>query len=318
MVGWALIGCGDIARKRVAPALRDAPNSRLVSVSRENAATVEQAAKELGAEKAFADWREQVADPEAQAVYVATPVDVHAEQTVAAAEAGKHVLCEKPMAMSAAECDRMIDACRTNGVKLGVAYYRRFYPVLRRIRELLASGQIGRPVVAQINAFERFDRKPGEPRSWLLDPARAGGGPMMDFGSHRIEVFLHLLGPLRLEHAETGRVLFEREVEDTATVLFEADGVRVQLTVTHAAAEPQDTLDVFCSEGSLHVRALNSGDLRVWTPDGETSEQHAPHANFHQPLVEDFLAAILEDREPTVDGATGRLVQEHLDRIYRE
>lgn len=317
MVAWALIGCGDIVKKRVAAALRNSEGGRLVSVSRGGSGAVEDAAKEIGAEKAFADWREQVVDPDVQAVFVATPVDVHCEQTVAAAEAGKHVLCEKPMAMSAAECDRMIDACRTNGVKLGVAYYRRFYPVLARIRDVLASGEIGRPVAVQINAFELFDRKPGEPRSWLLDPARAGGGPMMDFGSHRIEVLLDLLGPLKLLHADRDRLRFERSVEDTATALFRSsDGVRAQLLATHAVAEPQDTLDVYCTEGSLHVPVLNEGDLRIWTTAGERREQHSPHSNFHQPLVEDFLEAIAADREPIVAGQDGRRVQELLDRIY--
>ena len=94
---------------------------------------------------------------EIKAVYLATPVYLHAEQTIAAAEAGKHVLCEKPMALSVTDCDRMIAACQANGVQLSIAYYRHHYPVIRRVKELLAAGAIGQPVIAQINAFERFD-----------------------------------------------------------------------------------------------------------------------------------------------------------------
>ena len=318
MIGWGLIGCGDISRKRVAPALRDSEGGKLVSVSREQPELAADFAEEFDAEKHFADWRDQVTDPDIQAVYVATPVDVHAAQTIAAAEAGKHVLCEKPMAISAAECARMIDSCRASGVKLGIAYYRRFYPVLARIRGILESGEIGRPVVAQINSFERFDRKPGEPRAWLLDPVRAGGGPMMDFGSHRVEVFLDLFGSLELVCSQTERLLFERDVEDTSFARFNsASGVGAELTVSHAALEPQDTLDIYCSEGSLHVRVLNEGDLRIWTAEGEQQEDHPPHPNLHQPLVEDFLDAIAQDREPTVTGETGLQVQEILDQIYR-
>jgi len=130
-MNWGLIGCGDISRKRVAPALRDSPLCELKAVSRAKAELAEAFAREFRAQRWFADWRELLEDHEIDAVYVATPVHLHAEQTIAAANAGKHVLCEKPMALTVAECDRMIDACRTNNVKLGVAYYRHFYPVVR-------------------------------------------------------------------------------------------------------------------------------------------------------------------------------------------
>ena len=105
-------------------------------------------------------------------VYVATPVHVHAAQTIAAAEAGKHVLCEKPMAMTAAECDRMIAACRAHGVRLGIAYYRRFYPAVIRVKDIIASGEIGTPVFAQMNAFEHFD--PGARPSARVAADRSG------------------------------------------------------------------------------------------------------------------------------------------------
>lgn len=317
VIHWALIGCGDISRKRVAPALRDAAGGRLYSVSRARAALAEEFAKEFGAEKHFADWREQVADPQVDAVYVATPPDVHCEQTVRSAEAGKHVLCEKPMALSAAECDRMIEACRANGVQLGVAYYRRFYPGVQEVKQRIAAGEIGKIVTAQINAFERYDATPGEPVPWRLAASTAGGGPMMDFGSHRIEIFVNLLGRLELEFAKSDRVLFEREVEDTSIAIFRAkSGARAQLTVTHAAREPQDTLTIFGSEGTLRTRVLNEGDLALVKSDGETDLSRPPHANLHQPLVEDFLAAVRDDRTPGVSGADGREVQRLLDEIY--
>ena len=88
------------------------------------------------------------------------------EWSARALEAGKHVLCEKPMALSAAECERMNAAAGANGVRLGVAYYRRFYPAVERLRRLLEDGEIGVPVVAQLNAFERFDPAPDNPRRW--------------------------------------------------------------------------------------------------------------------------------------------------------
>ena len=114
VVRWGLIGAGDIVRKRVAAALRDAPGSALAAVSRARADLAESSAQAFGAERWHARWEDLVRDPGIDAVYVATPVHLHAAQTIAAAEAGKHVLCEKPMAMDVAECDRMIAACRAH------------------------------------------------------------------------------------------------------------------------------------------------------------------------------------------------------------
>ncbi|HMV49199.1 MAG TPA: Gfo/Idh/MocA family oxidoreductase [Blastocatellia bacterium] len=318
-VRWGLIGCGDISRKRVAPALRDLESCELVAVNRARAELAADFAREFGARRWHGDWRELIADAEVDAVYVSTPVYQHAEQTIAAAEAGKHVLCEKPLAMNVAECDRMIAACRANGVKLGVAYYRHFYPVVLRIKELMAAGEIGKPVLAQINAFERFNPQPGEDRHWLIEKAKAGGGPMMDFGCHRIEVLMNLLGAIKRTTSLVGSALFQREVEDSCIAAFEFESAaQAVLTVTHAAIESQDTLSVFGSEGSLHVAALNRGELRIKSAAGERTELHPPHTNLHLPLIEDFTCAVLENREPAVGGVIGREVAHIEEAIYAD
>jgi predicted dehydrogenase len=308
-VRWGLIGAGDIVRRRVAGALRDAPASELVAVSRARSELAAEFSREIGARRWHGDWRALVADAELDAVYIATPVHVHAEQSIAAAEAGKHVLCEKPLAMSAAECDRMIAACRANGVKLGVAYYRRFYPAVKRVKAIIDSGEIGAPVFAQMNAFEYFDPPPDHPRAWLLQPSIAGGGPMMDFGCHRIEVLVNLFGS---------------QVRQTAAVLLQFEsGPCASVTVTHASHERQDTLHVFGTRGSIHVDDLNAGTLRVeassWRAearDARRREVHPPAENVHLPLVEDFVDAVLTDREPAVTGETGRAVAAIEDIIY--
>jgi predicted dehydrogenase len=311
-----LIGAGDIVRKRVAGALRDAPASEIVAVSRARTELAELFAQEIGARRGHRDWRALVADPDVAAVYVATPVHLHAAQTIAAADAGKHVLCEKPMAMSAGECDRMIAACRANGVRLGIAYYRRFYPAVIRVKEIIASGEIGDPVFAQLNAFEHFNPDSSYPRAWLLQASASGGGPMMDFGCHRIEVLLNLFGPVRDTAAITSNVVFKRDVEDTAAVLLRFDaGPCASVAVSHASHERQDTMHIFGSRGAIHVDNLNAGVVRIRT-DASRVEAHPPAANVHQPLVDDFVAAVRQGREPAVTGEIGRAVAAIEDAIY--
>jgi predicted dehydrogenase len=317
MFRWGLFGAGDIVQKRVAAALRDTPGSRLLSVARGRAELAEAFAISVGAERSYARWQDLLADKNVDGVYIATPVHLHAEQTIAAAAAGKHVLCEKPMAMNAAECDRMIAACRANGVTLGVAYYRHFYPVIARVKHVLGSGEIGRPALVQINAFEHFNPAPHDARHWLVRAAESGGGPMFDFGCHRLEVLLNLFGVVQRVVGSTANVVFDREVEDTATAcLHFENGPVATLAVTHAAMEPQDTLEVFGTAGSLHVVNLNAGELRIVTSTGDRVERHAPAANLHAPLVEDFVASVTSGREPSVNGQIGRAVAILEDAIY--
>ncbi len=314
---WGLTGCGDIAKKRVAPALRDSQHSELVAVNRAQSQLAESFAKEFGAGRWYGDWRELMQDREIDAVYVATPVHLHCPQTIAAAEAGKHVLCEKPMALNVRECERMISACQSNNVKLGIAYYRHFYPVIDRVKKVVAAQEIGAPVLVQINAFEWFNAEEDEPRSWLLRKEIAGGGPMFDFGCHRIEVLANLFGPIIDVQAVTAKVLFEREVEDTAVAAFRfKNGMCGSLAVTHGAHEPQDTLDLFGSAGSIHIAGLTEGKMRIVTAGGERTEAHPPAANIHQPLIDDFVDAVMNDREPRVGGEIGKMVAEIEERIY--
>jgi predicted dehydrogenase len=317
MFRWGLIGAGDIVRKRVAAALRDSPGSELTAVSRARGELAEEFAASVGARRWHADWRGLLEDGDIDGVYIATPVHLHAEQTIVAAGRGKHVLCEKPMALTAAECEPMIAACRANRVNLGVAYYRRFYPAVVRAKEILGSGEIGRAVVAQINTFERFNPAPDHPRYWFVKAAHAGGGPMMDFGCHRLEVLLNLFGRVRSVTGTAAKVIFDREVEDTAvaTLQFE-DGPCATVTVTHAALEPQDTIDIFATDGSIHIANLNAGEVRIATAAGERVERHPPAANLHAPLVEDFVRAVSNGREPAVTGETGLRVAALEDAIY--
>jgi predicted dehydrogenase len=317
MFRWGLLGAGDIVHKRVAAALRDAAGSQLLAVARARADLLESFAASVGAPQAYVRWQDLLADPDIDGVYIATPVHLHAEQTVAAAEAGKHVLCEKPMAMNVAECDRMIAACRERGLTLSVAYYRHFYPVISRIRHILATGEIGAPVLVQINAFERFNPGPDHPRHWFVRAAESGGGPMFDFGCHRLEVLVHLFGAVRQVKGAVASIVFDREVEDTAAACLQFEGGPLaMLAVSHAVSEPRDTLDIFGSAGSLHVSNLNAGDLHVMTAEGERLEPHPPAANLHAPLVSDFVDAIGTGREPAVTPLIGRTVAALEEAIY--
>jgi predicted dehydrogenase len=314
---WGLIGCGDIAAKRVAPALRDLDNCRLVAVSRARSDLAEKFAREFGADRWYRDWRELLKDGQIEAVYIATPPNLHAEQTIAAAKAGKHVICEKPMALNAQECRRMIAACRTEGVRLSIAYYRHFYPVVERVKQILESGEIGKVVLAEICAFENYRPEAEDPKFWITRNQQAGGGPLMDFGCHRIEVLLNILGAVSRAWGSQGSLITDWDVEDTSVSILEFQNeARGMLAVSRAVEEPRDTLDIYGSAGSIHIPVLNNGSMAVIAPGGERREDLPPHQNLHLPYIDAVTQAFLANREPPVPGETGLRVAEIIKEIY--
>jgi predicted dehydrogenase len=312
-----LIGCGDIAEKRIAPAFRDLDNCRLIGVNRARHDLAEEFARQFGAERWFRGWRDLLQDELIDAVYIATPPHLHAEQTIAAAKADKHVICEKPMALNPQECRRMIAACRSGGVRLSVAYYRHFYPVLDRIKKIIHSGEIGKVVLAEIQAFENFRPEPNDPRYWMVRRRKGGGGPLMDFGCHRIEVLLNILGAVSRAWGSQGSLVTDWDVEDTSISIFEfKNESRGMLAVSRAVEEARDSLDIYGSGGSIHVPVLNQGSMTVVTPHGERREQHPPHDNLHLPYIQAVSEAFLQNREPPVPGETGLRVAEIIEEIY--
>ncbi len=312
---WALIGCGDIADKRVAPAIAADPGSELSLVMCRDSDRAG-----YFAEKHHAVWSTTrpetlFTDEEIDAVYIASPPSTHCEFTIAAAENGKHVLCEKPMALTGAECARMIDACRAHGVKLGVAYYRRRFPQVQAIRALLSEGMLGKPVVVRAAVASRFDRPADD---WRLDPAQSGGGPLPDIGSHRLDLMIHLFGmPDRvgctLQASGAGW-----KVEEAATVLLRfPGGMRGMLLADWGGREPQDLLEVVGSEGRVVCSPL-SGDAYLLSRKGREERRTVEFpANVHAPLIADFVAAIVYNREPVCPGAEGAKSTTLIEAAYR-
>ena len=283
---WIVIGIGDIATRRVIPAIQAERRCRLYGLVTRDAAK----AKPYGV-RAWKTLDEALADPEVHAVYVGTPVFLHAPQTIQSLRAGKHVLCEKPMAMNETEARGMVQAAvqaAEESCKIfGVAYYRRSYPKVRRAKHLLAAGVIGKPVLAEVTNHMWFDGQGS--RSWLVDPAKAGGGPLFDVASHRIDVLNFLFGqPLRVT-GQLSNVVHHYAVEDNATVMIEyAGGVRGIVDVRWHSKVVRDECRIRGTDGEMELSPLNGPDL-VYPG---ASENLPAHPNLHYPMLENFVDAV--------------------------
>jgi 1,5-anhydro-D-fructose reductase (1,5-anhydro-D-mannitol-forming) len=294
MLNWIVIGIGDITIRRVIPAIQAEPRSTLYGV------VTRDPAKAAG--YGVRTWRtldEALTDSAVQAVYVATPVFLHAPQTMQALRAGKHVICEKPMAMKEAEARTMVQVAEESGKLFGVAYYRRCYPKVQRAKQLLQQGAIGKPVVAELTNHMWFDGSGS--RSWLVDPARAGGGPLFDIASHRIDVLNFLFGKPVQVSGQWSNVVHHYAVEDNATAMIEYEnGVRGIVDVRWHSKIARDECRLRGTEGEIEMSPLNGPDL-VW-PAGR--ENLPAHPNLHYPMIENFVDAVEGKKELLASGAS--------------
>lgn len=316
-IRWGIIGCGDVARKRVAGAIQNDPNSELVAVCRRNENKLREFANEFRVPTATTSAEELIASPEIDAVYIATPVNLHCPQTIAAADVGKHVLVEKPMAMSTAECDQMIVACSKADVRFGVAYYRPFYPVVHRIQQLIEAGEIGTVLSVSATTCTPFAIDPDEDGYWRVLPEAGGGGALMDIGSHRLDLFLRMFGSVSDVKAQVGTVAASYQADDVATLALRFEsGVHGVLHCCFGSTTDPDEFAVLGTEGRLVSHPLNGGELIIEHGPDQTVEQHPPASNFNLPLIADFSAAILECCPPLVSGEVGRNVNSVMERAY--
>ncbi|HVW07946.1 MAG TPA: Gfo/Idh/MocA family oxidoreductase [Bryobacteraceae bacterium] len=297
MVNWLVIGIGDITRKRVIPAIQEEPRSVFHSVLTRHP---EKAAAYPGV-RVHTSLEAALAESEIDAVYVASPVALHAEHTIASLQAGKHVLCEKPTAMTFAEAETMAAVARDSGCLFGVAFYRRLYPKLIRAKQLIAEGVIGKPVLAEANNHGWLE---AEDRAWLRDPALAGGGPLYDTGSHRIDAFNFLFGKPLSATGLRSRAVHSFGVEDSATVLIEyTGGLHGVIDVRWTSRIVRDQFRIVGTEGELDLTPLNGPTMRISNLDGTREEQWPAHRNVHYPLVENFVQAVLDGTPLASPGA---------------
>lgn len=316
MIGWGVLGCGDITNQRGAPAINALEGSRLISFQSRTASLAAEFARRHGAPRSTASREELLADPEVAAVYVATEHHRHVEDVLAAAQAGKHVLCEKPMANSVEDCRRMIAACRANGVALQIAYYRRYYPKLLRAKELLHAGAIGEPVSVQIHCTQRLEPGKMTPDNWRLDQALSGGGALVDTGSHRLDLLCWLLGEPELVAALAERQELPIQAPDSETLLIRmANGVHA--ATFHGYRTPsEDRFEIIGTEGILSATPVDGPTLRLTASGREEVWELPRHSNVHSPLFEDFARRLAQGLPPQYTGEDGMQASRIIEAAY--
>src|SRR5579875_2562937 len=289
---WGIVGPGRIANDELAPAISKDPNSELVAVVSRDPDRARAFADRHGCRWAGTDYEGMLALPDVDVVLIATPNALHADQVAAAARAGKHVFCEKPLATTAPAARRAVDACREAGVTLGINFQTRWQQAFRDARHVIMSGEIGDVVAVQIDASP--GRRP--PGGWRTDPDLAGLGSVFNIGVH---IYDALRFTLQSEVVEVAAMV------DTGSKSRQIETLRMVLHGTKGRID-----------GRGITRPGMEGEMTVVTESGSRTAR-CSSVDCYDRIVAAFSEAVLKGRDPDPSGLDGLRSAELADAIAK-
>jgi len=336
-IKWGVLGAGGIARRRTIPeGIVAAVNAELVAVMDVVPDVVQEVATEFNA-TACATVDELLAIEGLQAVYIASPANMHVEQFIQCAEAGKHILCEKPLANTLGQAEKMVAAANKAGVKVTEGYMMRFHPLHHHARERVASGKLGTVtcIRGQLSCWY-----PPMEGAWRQDPQQGGGGSLMDMGTHIFDLMQYILGEKIVSiTAMTGSLVQDYPVEDSAVAIcrFESGCQGIAESYFNARDEScPRRLEIYGTGGSILadgtigqgggtmseiLLGADSGYDAAQARDGETAsfkDVDPGEYNMYRAEIEYLSQCILDDRTPEMNTLEGGLqILRLADAAYR-
>jgi len=316
MIRFGIVGFGLHALKRLMPGFSQAKNCRVTALSRRDIKQAKESGKEYNIPLAFDSVAELCQSPEVDAVLVTTPNSCHLSNVLTAVNAGKAVLCEKPLGMNADECRQMVEAARRKNVVFGVAHVFRFNESVRQFRELVSAGKIGRPVFAR-SEFSFF-ADPSHPRTWLYDAAVAGAGPIFDVGVHCIDTLRFILQDevVRVS-AVAAHDKGSGQVESAASLTLEFSRGAIGTVLVSYRAQYRTPLEIIGETGVVFADdALNVEhpiEIQLRREGEVVSRQNVSNLLVYAQQVDAFADAVEGRAQFPIPGEEGWQNQEILD-----
>ena len=319
MTRYGILGFGHHAIKRLLPGFAGAESSQVTALCRRDPAKAEANAREHDIPHVFSSAEELCASPKIDAVFVVSPDALHLPHVLMAAQHGKPVLCEKPLAMNAAEVEKMLFATRATGVVLGVAQNMRYNESVQLMREWIAEGRIGQPLLAQSQFCYNAERSP---RAWIYDPALALGGPIGDVAIHCLDALRYVLSTdvtsvstLARKDAESGAV----ESHAVLNLAF-GNGAMGAVSVTtrgsyRSLLEVTGESGVIVCENALTVE--HPVDVVLYKSGKVVAHQRVSNADAYSRMLDGFSAAVEGRGTYLATGEDGLHNQHVLDAAYQ-
>ena len=295
LIRWGIIGCGDVTEIKSGPAFQKVSGSALVAVMRRRGDLAADYARRHNVPRWYDDADALIADPDVDAVYVATPPVNHLEAALKVAAAGKPGYVEKPMSRNHAECVAMVEAFAAAKQPLFVAYYRRALPRFVKAKELIDTGRLG-----TITGVTYRQSQPGhrsyDPNNlpWRLQAEHAGAGLFLDLASHTLDVFDYLLGPLQHVVGEAKNVASPYDVEDSVAMQFSTPGGALGVgTWNYASSRYEDLIEISGTDARISMSTFGNDPVRLIGPDAEVQFDLPNPPHVHQPLVQTMVDDLL-------------------------
>ena len=320
--GVGIVGCGVIGSRRAAIAAAHA-SSRVVTVSDRDRSRTAEVAATTGA-KAVPDWEAVVEDPAVDIVVVATTHDWLAPVSMRALQAGKHVLCEKPMSVSSRQAEEVLTAARVHSRLVHVGFNHRYHPAVRRAHDLAMAGEVGN--ILFVRCRYGHGGRPGYEREWRMNPDVSGGGELLDQGIHAIDLFRWFLGDLTEATGVAATWVWQAPVEDNVFALFRSPlGQVASLHSSWTQWKNLFSFEVFGEHGALVVEGLGrtygTERLTIYrrnvsgAPAEQTTEFPGPDPSW-QLEWEEFLASIRDGLPAPTDADDGVAALRLVEAVY--
>jgi predicted dehydrogenase len=294
-IKWGVLGYARIARNSVIPAIMKAANSEFYAIASRDTAKLQECQTRFRCPQVYDDYNRLLEDPAVEAVYIPLPNDLHHEWTIKAARLGKHILCEKPLALNTGQSLEMIEECKANRVKLMEAFMYRYSDRTRKVMEVLQSGRIG--TVKYLNSTFRFLLEREDDYRW--QPAQ-GGGSLYDVGCYPVNFAGMITGDLPV--AATGDYLLQNGVDAIFSAVLKYENGLIATIHCGFNAFFRVYSEIVGTKGVMEIPDTflgNAGSITVITDAGR-QEIPVMESDRYQLQIEDFAGAILEDRQPLV------------------
>jgi len=321
MIKWGMIGAGDVTEVKSGPAFKKVPNSDLIAVMRRDEEKVKDYAARHGIAQWYTDVDKMLANPEINAVYIATPPYVHLHYVQKSLQAGKMVYVEKPLALNAEEARQMKDMLARYGGKLVVAHYRRANPYFLKIKDIVQTGVIGKPTLVQLKIYKKAQSAEVlsiSKNKWRVDPAISGGGLFHDLAPHQLDLMLAIFGkPVHYCGLSDAYGIEAPATRVSGQVLF-ADDVLFNGVWDFGQQQQKDTCEILGTDGVLRF-SFFEGTPIVLEREGSTEEfPFEPLPHVQQPMIAHTVQYFLDQRDNPCSIEDGVVCMEIMDAFTKK